>query len=84
MADRAYEYGRGNPAAKTSLHFKLGRFTQKPRRAANFVANAKAAAPDVTPAVWNTQLRLIHNALPFERRRSGADMQIADRMRYCN
>jgi ribonuclease HI len=81
MADRAYEYGRGNPAAKTSLHTKLGRFTQEPRRAANFVANAKAAAPDVTPAVWNTQVRLIHNALPFERRRRGAEMHIADRMR---
>ena len=74
MADRACEYGKENPATKTSLHFKLGRFTQEPRRAANFIANARVAAPDVTPAVWNTQLRLIHTALPFERRRRGADM----------
>jgi ribonuclease HI len=81
MADRAYEYERGSHEAKTSLHYKLGRFTQEARRATYYKANAKRAAPDVTPAVWNTQLRLIHNALPFERRRRGANMTIAARTR---
>ena len=81
MADRAYEYERGGPEAKTSLHYKLGRFTQEAERANYYKANAKKAAPDVTPAVWNTQLRLIHNALPFERRRRGANMVIAARTR---
>ena len=31
-------------------------------------------AGKLTPAVWNTQLRLMFNALPFDHRRAGAQM----------
>ena len=76
-----YHDARTGSARKGSLPVKMGRFTRAPGAAGHFLANARTAAAGLSPAVWNLQVRLMHNALPFERRRRAANMEIAVRWR---
>ena len=83
LVDRGYRKERMNKTRPASLPAKIGRFTNAQGGATHFLGNAKKVATGVTPAVWNTQLQLMYNALPFEARRNKANMDIADRVRRC-
>ena len=77
MSDRRKE--RESPKSKTSLPSKLGRLLGHPPDKAYMIhirAHAKLVAKLVTPAKWNTFLRLVFNALPFDVRRKAAQMEV--------
>jgi ribonuclease HI len=78
-ADKGFVEARRDPKNKTSLGRKIGRFVTGPPVGHHFERQAGQIAHTLTPAVWNTQLRLMYNALPFERRRIGAKMEVAAR-----
>lgn len=79
LADRAYDKPRRGQGVATSLDSKMGRFVEGNGLGSLFVSQAAAVANKLTPAVWNTQIRLMHNALPFERRRAAAHMEVERR-----
>ena len=81
LADRVYEKERSEVKRPASLPAKIGRFIDVAGGDVHFRGNAKKVSPGITPAVWNTQLRLMYNALPFENRRRDANMAIAPRSR---
>ena len=74
LADTGYAAARSSPAKGTSLDNKIGKFVPGPGQGRLLVAQAGAVARKLTPAVWNTQLRLTYNALPFDCRRESACM----------
>ena len=77
LAAEGYWIERDDLAKKSSLPRKLAKFTGGPASsvlARHVRAHARLAAHHVSPARWNNQLRLIMNALPFEKRRSDANM----------
>jgi ribonuclease HI len=74
LASTGYETARSCPSKPTSLDNKVGRFVEGDRLGRLVVTQAAVVAKKLTPAVWNTQLRLMYNALPFDRRRESANM----------
>jgi ribonuclease HI/exonuclease III len=78
LASKGYWVERDSLSQKASLPRKLAKFTGAPCSlvaARNVCAHARKASTHVSPASWNTQLRLIMNALPFEKRRLDAGMR---------
>ena len=72
---------RRDPRIKTSLTRKLSNLLKTPpllKEAHHVNAHAMLARKTrtVTPAVWNTQFRLMMHALPFDRRRRKAKMVV--------
>ncbi len=77
LAAEGYWLERDSLSKKASLPCKLSKFTGAPASttaARNVCAHARIASKHVAPAIWNNQLRLIMNALPFEKRRKEANM----------
>ena len=74
LAASGYEGPRSDPKFSTSMDNKLNKFAAGARLGRHFVAQAGVVARCLTPAVWNTQLRLAFNALPFDCRRASANM----------
>jgi hypothetical protein len=74
LAECAYDIPRLDPKRKTSLDRKINKFCPAMKLGRLFRAQAGVVARKLTPAVWNTQLRLMFNALPFECRRNSARM----------
>ena len=73
LVANGFDYKRERRDVKfpTSLPVKVGKATGLPpcTKAANFLgANAKLVVNRLPPAVWNTQVRLTMNALPFDLR----------------
>jgi ribonuclease HI len=78
LANNGY-HGPRRLHKETSVDAKIGRFVGGPSPGKYFGSQAAKVAHTLTPAVWNTQLRLMFNALPFERRRAGANMEVPSR-----
>jgi ribonuclease HI len=92
LADLGYWMQRLHHSHSTSLPHKLGRILRRPipagisaqpegitrciNRLGRNVARTSTRTP---PFTWNLQLRLLHNALPFEARRRKANMQVTNR-----
>jgi ribonuclease HI len=74
LADNGYRIPRLDPKKDTSLEVKLFKMSGVTGLGHHFVKQAGQVAHLLTPAVWNTQLRLNYNALPFDRRRFNAKM----------
>ena len=74
LVESEYEKARSGKGVKTSVDSKIGRFVAGARPGRHFAEQAANTAGALSPSVWNTQLRLMHNALPFDRRRLGAKM----------
>ena len=79
LAEHAYKQARSDPLKPTSLDAKIGRFCPQPDLGRLFRAQAAVVARRLTPAVWNTQIRLMMNALPFDCRRDSACMSSSPR-----
>jgi ribonuclease HI len=78
LAAEGYWMERDTVSNGSSLPCKLAKFTDSPATsisARNACAHARKAMNHVSPARWNTQLRLVMNALPFEKRRLDANMR---------
>jgi len=75
LVDSGYREARSDPRRATSLDVKLNKFAAGARLGRLFADQAGTVAPKLTPAVWNTQLRLVMNALPFDCRRASARME---------
>jgi ribonuclease HI len=74
LAASGYKGSRSDPKKATSLNSKINKFVAGSGLGQCFVAQAGVVAQALTPAVWNTQLRLVFNALPFDCRRASARM----------
>ena len=80
LVHAGYKKQRDCSSKASSLGRKLGRFLAGGAELGRlFVKQAAAVACKLTPAVWNTQLRLMYNALPFDVRRDQANMEPAAR-----
>jgi hypothetical protein len=79
LADRGYTGPRTDPKKPTSLDRRLARFLEGPRPGRFWRPQSAMASLHLTPAVWNAQIRLMFNALPFERRRADAHMHVTER-----
>ena len=79
LATGGFRAARSDPRKPTSLDRKIGRYVEGDRPGRHFAAQAKGVAGRLTPAVWNNQLRLMFNALPFDHRRADAHMEVTPR-----
>ena len=88
MIENAEDYGaqRESPTKNTSFHCKMARLLRAPVDTSDFnlfKANCKLISSNLSPVVWNTQLRLTFNALPFDYRLRNAGILTTPSPRKC-
>jgi ribonuclease HI/exonuclease III len=88
MIVNAEDYGaqRDSPSKNTSFPCKIARLLRAPtcRDDYNlFKANCKLVNTSLSPAVWNNQLRITFNALPFDHRLRNAGITLTPTPRKC-
>jgi hypothetical protein len=82
LACNGYKDPREHKRHATSLQAKLGKALGcRPSAplASHLTSHANKTTNLISPARWNTQVRLTFNALPFDKRRAQAHMQVPNR-----
>ena len=89
LAMGGYKKARSDPSVPTSIEFKLAKRlcldpAQAIVKASQVRANAELVRKMSSPAIWNTNFRLLFNALPFDKRRVDARMEVVERPMGCD
>ena len=79
-----YATPRSDPKVPTSIEFKLTKRLEvstgvAKAKSRELYTNANIVRKMATPAIWNNVFRIIFDALPFDRKRFNAKMQVQER-----